>query len=141
MTGFLLDTNVVSEAVKKTPAVNVANWFKTVPDDLLFISVITLGEIRRGIVLQPLVPRRMQLELWLRQQVQAQFKGRILHVDEHVADRWGTVTAEARLKGRPLPQMDALLAATALHHNLTLVTRNTKDVSLTGVSLVDPWEA
>jgi len=138
--GFLLDTNVISEAIKKTPDIKVGDWFRSVRDDLLFISVITLGEIRKGILLQQHMVRRMQLESWLHQKVRLQFQGRILDIDEQIADRWGVLTAQARLKGAPLPQIDSLLAATALHRNLTLVTRNKRDVAATGVSLFNPWE-
>ncbi len=138
--GFLLDTNVVSEAVKRVPDRNVARWMKAIPEDLLFLSVLTIGEIRRGITLQANSARRAQLEAWLNADVLTFFGRRILGVDHQIADRWGIISAKARAAGTPLPVVDALLSATALHHNLTLVTRNTRDVVATGASVLNPWE-
>jgi toxin FitB len=106
---------------------------------MLYVSVLTLGEIRRGIILQASASRRAELQAWLDRDVLTFFKGRVLDVDVDVADRWGAVTAKTRAMGTPIPVVDALLAATALHHNLTMVTRNTKDVIVTGVTVLNPW--
>jgi predicted nucleic acid-binding protein len=114
-------------------------WMKSVRDDLLYLSVITLGEIRRGIDLQEHAPRRVELERWLHQKVRAEFHGRILAIDEEIADRWGTLTAQARRRGKPLPQVDALLTATALHHNMTLVTRNERHFADAIIPVLNPW--
>lgn len=140
MTGFLLDTIVVSEAVRKTPDINVSRWLQSVRDDLLYLSVITIGEIRRGIALQTSTARQAHLQAWLDVDIRRQFRGRILNIDEEIAERCGVLTAVARLRGSPLPQADALLAATALHHKLTLVTRNTRYFVTDGVSVLNPWE-
>ena len=140
MSGFLLDTNVVSEAVKPSPNFNVGIWMKSIHESLLYLSVITLGEIRRGIELQPSATRRARLQAWLDSDVRRMFRGRTLDINAEIAERWGVITAKARAIGRPLPVGDALLAATALEHNLTLVTRNTKDVATTGVPTLNPWE-
>jgi predicted nucleic acid-binding protein len=140
VSGFLIDTNVVSEAVRRVPNPNVGQWFKSVPQSLLYLSVLTIGEIRRGITLQTSTARQVQLQAWLDQDVLKFFGSRILEVDIEVADRWGILTANARSAGKTLSSVDALLAATALHHNLTLVTRNTRDVTFTGVPLLNPWE-
>jgi predicted nucleic acid-binding protein len=141
MSGYLVDTNVVSEAVKRSPDPNVGLWFKSIQEDLLFLSVLTLGEIRRGIVMQSSASRRSELEAWLDNDVVRFFQGRILDVDSEVAKRWGLVTASMRARGTPLPVGDALLAATALHYSLILVTRNTRDVVATGVPVLNPWQS
>ena len=139
MSGFLLDTNCISEAVSPKPDANVEKWVRAADQSLLYLSVLTLGEIRKG--LAGLAPgrRRTQLESWLEIELQGRFSGRILPIDAAIADRWGLVAAEARRKGKPLSTVDGLLAATALHHNLTLVTRNVADFMGIFVSLVNPW--
>jgi predicted nucleic acid-binding protein len=141
VSGFLLDTNVISEAVKPSPNPKVEHWFKSIPEDLMYISVLTIGEIRRGIALQSNAARQARLQAWLEGDVLIVFRGRTLEVDVEIADRWGAITADARRRGTPMPVIDSLLAATALHHNLTFATRNTKDVASTGVSVVNPWES
>jgi toxin FitB len=140
MTGYLVDTNVISEIVRPRPDPNVVTWMESVDESLLHLSVLTLGEIRKGISLRPRDKRRTQLEAWLEQDLRARFAGRILPIDEPVADHWGLLIAEARRKGKESPgNIDALLAATALHYNLTLVTRNVKDLANTPVQLLNPW--
>lgn len=141
MNGYLLDTNVVFEAVRKLPDVNVGRWFKSVPASMLHLSVLTIGEIRKGIILQVSAARRTQLESWLQVDVLQFFNDRILPVDTEVSDRWGSLSANAKTAGKILPTVDALLAATALQHDLVLVTRNTRDVRTTGVSTLNPWIA
>ena len=139
MSGFLLDTNVVSELIKPRPEARVAAWIEATEESLFRLSVLTLGEIRKGIDSLPDRSRRSALESWLSHDVLVRFAHRILDVDQDVADRWGQIAAKAAAAKRQLPMIDGLLAATALHHNLTLVTRNTKDVSLTGVPAINPW--
>ena len=140
MSGFLLDTNVVSELIKPRPEPRVAAWIEATEESLFRLSVLTLGEIRKGIDSLPERSRRASLESWLSHDLLVRFAHRILHVDQGVADRWGQIAARAAATKRPLPVIDGLLAATALHHNLTLVTRNAKDVSVTGVRCINPWE-
>src|SRR5580700_3349718 len=108
---------------------------------LLHLSVLTVGEIRRGIVSLPNASRRMALGAWLDGELSVRFASRILPIDEAVADRWGRLTARAEAAGRRLTVTDGLLAATALHHNLTMVTRNIKDIAATGVPVFNPWSA
>lgn len=139
MSGFLLDTNVVSELIKPRPEARVAAWIEATEESLFRLSVLTLGEIRKGIDSLPDWSRRSALESWLSHDLLVRFAHRILDVDQDVADRWGQIVAKAAAAKRQLPVIDGLLAATALHHNLTLVTRNTKDVSLTGVPVINPW--
>jgi toxin FitB len=139
MNGFLLDTNVISELVKPRPEEKVTSWISNIDEQLLWLSVLTLGEIRKGLALPPVTARRLKLEGWLELELPERFYGRILSIDQLVADRWGLLSAEAISRKVLLPVIDGLLAATALHHNLTLVTRNTSDVEYTGVPILNPW--
>ncbi|MFZ0279107.1 MAG: type II toxin-antitoxin system VapC family toxin [Candidatus Sulfotelmatobacter sp.] len=141
MRGFLLDTNCISELIRSNPKPRVMDWMRAADESLLYLSVLTLGEIRKGAATLPQSKRRTQLESWLEFDLQVRFSGRILAIDNAVADRWGWLTAEAERKGRPLPAIDGLLAATALHHNLTVVSRNVSDFAHTQVSILNPWEA
>jgi toxin FitB len=134
--GFLIDTNVVSELIKPRPSSRVADWIDAQEEQLFHLSVLTLGEIRRGIVQLPPGRRRTALAAWLSGDLLTRFAGRILQIDQEVADRWGHL---AGAKGATIPVIDGLLAATALQHNLTLVTRNTRDMARTGVGLFNPW--
>ena len=140
MNGFLLDTNVLSELIKPKPEPKVLQWIAATDEDLLFLSVLALGEIRKGIARLRGGLRRTKLESWLETGLRSRFSGRILPIDEAIADRWGTLTAVAADRGRPVPVIDGLLAATALHHNLTLVTRNSSNVAATGALVVNPWD-
>ena len=139
MSGFLLDTNVISELVKPQPESTVIDWIESVDQDILYLSVLTLGEIRKGVASLPATVRRASLEAWLNADLLLRFAGRILVVDHEVADRWGQITALALAANRPIPVIDGLLAATAIHYNLTLVSRNAKDFAATGVPLYNPW--
>jgi toxin FitB len=139
MKGFLLDTNVISELVKPRPDTKVTAWISSVDERLLCLSTLTLGEIRKGVDSLPITPRRLALEGWLELDLPERFYGRILSVDEAVADRWGRIAAAAALKKQELPVIDGLLAATALQHDLTLVTRNIRDVQPTGAAVLNPW--
>jgi toxin FitB len=140
VSGFLLDTNVISELVRPKPEPRVKAWVAATDENLLYLSVLTVGEIRRGITALKDGLRRVALETWLDGDLVLRFAGRILPIDQSVADRWGRLTAQVGPKS-PLPVIDGLLAATALHHNLTFVTRNTKDVAATGVPVFNPWTA
>lgn len=139
MSGFLLDTNVISEVTRPKPNANVARWLEATDESGLFLSVLTLGEIRNGVERLRLGRRRGRLEAWLQADLRARFRGRILFIDEEIADRWGGISALAAARGRLLPVVDGLLAATALQYNLTLVTRNGSDVAGTGVITLNPW--
>ena len=139
MSGFLIDTNVISELIKPRPDPKVRNWIDATDESLLFLSVLTVGEIRKGIVKLGDRGRRVALEMWLDGVLLLRFAGRILPIDQAVADRWGRLAGVAMSRKAPLPVIDALLAATALHYEMTLVTRNTKDLRLTHVALFNPW--
>jgi len=134
---YLVDTNVVSELARPRPSERVSRWFGKTPDSALHLSVLSLGEIRRGVERLPPGTRKERLRLWLEQDLPAWFEDRLLAVDRIVADRWGSLLAEV---GRPIPAIDGLLAATALAHGLRIVTRNTADLALPGVDVVNPWK-
>ena len=133
---YLLDTNVLSELRRKTPDARAVEWFSRRPASTLFLSVLTLGELRKGIEGVPDAERRMALTDWLETDLSVFFAGRILSVDSQVADRWGRLVAVA---GRPLPAIDSLLGATAAHHGLSMVTRNTRDFTDMGLDVINPW--
>lgn len=133
---YLLDTNVISELVCPKPAKAVLAWFENIPSEALHISVLTLGEIRKGVEQVPDSERREKLRLWLEHELLDWFGSRILPVDIPVADRWGRLIGQM---GRLVPSIDSLLAATALHYELRLVTRNQKDFIYPGLEVVNPW--
>lgn len=139
MNGFLLDTNVISEAIKPSPDRGVTSWLDKTDESLMYLSVITLGEIRRGIATLPHARKRARLEAWLSFDLRDRFSGRLLPIDEAVADRWGLMVASTRKRGIVLPVLDGLLAATALEHNLTLVSRDLRAIAETGVAAFNPW--
>ena len=139
MSGFLLDTNIISELVKSKPEPEVVIWIDSIDESLLYLSVLTLGEIRKGIASLGDASRRVILEAWLDSDLILRFAERILPIDHAVADRRGRIAAAAVAAKSPLPVIDGLLAATALDQNLTLVTRNTKDIAVTGVPVFNPW--
>lgn len=133
---YLIDTNVLSELRRNTPDPGVVAWFSQRPPTTLHLSVLTLGELRKGIEGVDDRMRRQSLVDWLETDLTAFFTGRILSIDGAVANRWGRLVAIA---GRPLPAIDSLLAATALEHDLVLVTRNSKDFSGLPVEIFNPW--
>ena len=134
---YLIDTNVLSELRRKQPDPNVVAWMQARPRQSLFLSVLTLGEIRKGLERVEDAARKQSLLDWLEVELPNYFVGRLLTVDAHTADRWGRLMAQA---GRPLPAIDGLLAATAMQHDLTLVTRNIKDFAGLEVRLINPWD-
>lgn len=141
MNGFLVDTNCISEVVRVKPEPRVLAWIEAADESLLYISVLTLGEIRKGVAALPQSRRRSQLETWLEVELQARFSGRILPIDVAVADRWGLLAANAKASGKSLSTIDGLLAATAIHHNLTIVSRNVSDFAPVPVQVLNPWES
>jgi predicted nucleic acid-binding protein len=134
---YLIDTNALSELKKRQPHPTVAQWFAARPPSALYLSVLTLGELRKGIEAMPTGVRRTSFLDWLENDIPQYFGGRILPVDRRIAERWGHLCGTA---GRPLPAIDSLLAATALEHRLTLVTRNRVDFDLPGLVVINPWQ-
>jgi predicted nucleic acid-binding protein len=135
----LLDTNVVSEIRRPEPDTRVLEWLSRLEYRAGYLSVISISEIRFGIERIPHGNRRRLLEHWLEHQIAVDFGDRLLPVDEHVADRGGTVRARALAAGRPMSVMDSLIAATADVHGLTLVTRNIRDFEIWGGPIDNPW--
>ena len=140
MSGFLVDTNVVSEFIRPQPDPRVIRWLEAADPESLFASVVTFGEIRLGIEDLPVSKRRAALEEWLEQGLPQWFESHLLPVTKAIADRWGQLTIKAKRKGIAITTADGLIAATALEHDLAIVTRNVKDFAATGVTIVNPWE-
>lgn len=134
---YLVDTNVLSELRRKQPDGNVVRWLENRPPTTLFLSVLTMGELRKGIALMQEGERKRSYLDWLEIELPRFFSGRVLSIDEPVADCWGRLVAQA---GRALPAIDSLLAATALTHGMTLVTRNERDFQHPGLDVINPWE-
>lgn len=134
---YLLDANVVSELARTRPAPAVVDWLFGVADDALFLSVLTLGELRKSVESLPRGAKRERLRRWLETDLALWFGERLLPVDAAVAYRWGRLLAGA--KGTPAA-VDCLLAATALRHDLRLVTRNVADFGFPGLEVINPWE-
>ena len=139
MNGFLLDTNVPSELTRQSPETRVVGWLEHADDEQLFLSVISLGEIVKGIAVLPASKRRSGLQRWLDATLRPWFGSRILPVTEAIAEQWGQMSGLSRLNGTPLNVADGLIASTAAVHGLTVVTRNVGDFKGTSVKLLNPW--
>jgi predicted nucleic acid-binding protein len=135
--GYLIDTNVISELRRREPEPRVVQWFERKPAGLLYMSVLSLGEIRRGVENLQASERQQALRAWLEEDLPAFFAGRLLPIDAAVAHRCGRLQAEM---ARPLPAIDSLLAATALEHRLVLITPNLKDLAGLPVLVANPWD-
>ncbi len=136
---YLFDTCTISELVKSRPNRKVVEWVQSCDEDSVFLSVLTLGEIQKGIAKLDDLRRRSTIQRWLDRELRARFADRILPISEEVALAWGLIEGEAQSRGRPLPTIDALIGATAVEHNLTVVTRNTGDIEATGARVLNPW--
>jgi len=136
---YLLDTCVISALVVKRPAEHVVEWVDALDPDAVYLSVITIGEIQKGIERSPKSRRRAQLEAWLADELLGRFSGRVVPLDEDVLRTWGRLTASLEARGINLPAIDTLLAASALHGDFVLVTRNEADFAATGVHIHNPW--
>ena len=139
MTGFLIDTNVISETVRRRPEARVLAWFEERTPTELYLAAITFGELVRGARKLDNAGRRRGYERWIQHDLAHQFEGRILPFDRDAAAIWGEIMADGDRAGRPRPAVDAQIAAIARRHDLTLVTRNLRDFEAAGVSLIDPW--
>jgi predicted nucleic acid-binding protein len=134
---YLIDTNVISELIKPRPNKAVLEWFTAIPEDSLYLSVITLGEIRKGIEKISEPHKKEKLRIWLEHELPAWFGSRLLPIDKHIADCWGLLQAQTL---RTLPAIDSLLAATAISASLYLVTRNVFDFESVALRIINPWD-
>jgi toxin FitB len=140
MKRYLLDTNVISEVLRPSPDPKVAAWCQAADKNGLYLSVVSLGEIRKGLTIMPEGLRRRQLEAAFHEMIPNWFEGRIVSLTQAIAERWGVLEGERQLIGRPLHVPDAQIAAYALEHGLELVTRNVRDFEALGLTIVNPWE-
>ena len=137
---YLLDTNVISELVAAKPDQRVLNWIDNLDPDEVYLSVVTIGEIRKGIEKLPESKRKARLLMWLMDDLLLRFDGHILTLDVDVALTWGELTGRLSRSGKSLSAVDSLIAAIALTHNCSLATRNEHDFKRTGVTIVNPWQ-
>lgn len=137
---YLLDTCVISELVSKQPNARVLEWIDTIDADGVYISVITVGEIIKGIEKLPNSKRRQELSDWLENELLIRFQDNLIELDVNILIRWGKLNARLEISGKRAPAIDSLIAATALEHELILVTRNETDFAGTGVEILNPWD-
>jgi predicted nucleic acid-binding protein len=138
---YLLDTCVISELIKPEPEAKVASWLLMQREESLFLSVITIGEIQKGISkLSKESRRKNELLSWLDSELLPRFHNRILGIDVHVARKWGEIQATAEKSGIKMPLIDSLIAAIGLVYGMTVVTRNTDDMIASKVGLYNPWQ-
>ena len=137
---YLLDTCTISEMVAVKPNPNVLSWFQSQNEEMLFLSIITIGEIEKGIYQLPASKKRTLLETWLFDDLAPNFHGRILEINRKLITAWAKMIADLKMKGVVRPSFDSLIEATALHHQLILVTRNVKNFQNSQVTILNPWE-
>ena len=137
---YLLDTCVISEVVKSKPNKNVISWLKKQDESSLFISVLTFGEIEKGIEKAADKIRKKKLRLWVEDDLKQRFEGRVLNIDLNTTTEWGILQGKSEQAGRPMPAIDGLIAVSGLVNNCIVVTRNTSDMEPSTVELFDPWK-
>jgi predicted nucleic acid-binding protein len=137
---YILDTNVISELVAARPDHKVVDWVQSVETNQVFLSVIAIGELKKGIEKLPDSDRKIKLDQWLHEDLLVRFEDQILTIDQETMLIWGRLVAQLELIGRPISSIDSLLAATALQWQYTLVTRNTAHFAMAGIVLLNPWE-
>ena len=136
---YLIDTCCISELVKKKPNPNVMKWFADRDELSMYLSVITFGELRKGIQKLPDSKKKKELNRWVTEDLNQRFKNRVLNITIEEVNKWGEILAAAEKNGKPPPAIDSLIAATALVHDLSVVTRNTQDMEGSGVEVINPW--
>ena len=132
---------LINQSLRSGAEPRVVQWLKTQPVAMLFLSVVTIGEIRKGLIMLPQGGRRTGLETWVHTDLLIWFRNRILPVTHPIADRWGVLDGQCQLKGTPLNTADGMIAATATEYDLTVVTRNVRDFAGLGVEIFNPWDA
>ena len=137
---YLLDTCVISEFVAAQPTAKVVNWLADLDPETVYLSVVTIGEIQKGIEKLPASKRKEALRTWLKDDLLVRFHDRLLPLETGEMLTWGTLISRVEAKGKPMPLIDSLIAATALHHDLVVVTRDHDDFAPSGARLFNPWE-
>lgn len=137
---FLLDTCVLSEFTRRQPDQHVIEWLDSIPEESLFISVITIGEIQHGIERLPDSRRKTDLLIWMSTGLLSRFSDRLVGIDAPTMTLWGTLIARLEAAGQPVGVMDSLIIASALQNNLVVATRNVADFIPGGVQVINPWE-
>ncbi|MFC1764809.1 type II toxin-antitoxin system VapC family toxin [Planctomycetota bacterium] len=137
---YLLDTCAISELVKRKPSKKVLEWLQGIDEDTIYLSVLTIGEIQKGIAKLADSKRKTDIQQWLDNDLHDRFSGRIIPITEEVASTWGIIVAQTEIRGELIPSIDSLIGATAVAHNLTVVTRNIEDILGTGARVLNPWE-
>lgn len=137
---YLLDTCMISELVRPAPDPRVLEWIDSAEESALYLSVLTIGELEKGIARLPSSARRRKIERWVREDLADRFAGRVLAVDTAVAEKWGQISGASEARGTSLPVIDALIAATGLVHGLVVATRNVSDLERCGAPCLNPWE-
>ncbi len=136
---YLLDTCVISEIIRPRADENVISWMQNQDEKSLYLSVLTFGEIEKGIEKSPDEARKRKLQLWLEEDLKERFEGRIIPINMDVAVKWGAIQGNAELSGKPMPAIDGLIAVSGLVHNCIVVTRNVSDMEQSAVELLNPW--
>lgn len=137
---YLLDTCVISELVTPHPNENVLKWLQEREENDLFLSVLTIGEIHKGIARLPDSKKKKSLSKWVEDDLKKRFAGRVLDITEDIAIQWGEILGKSEKRGKSIPVIDCLIAASAIEEDMTVVTRNIKDMENTGAKLINPWE-
>lgn len=137
---YLLDTCVISELVKPKPLKKIVDWISNCQEETLFLSVITIGEIQKGITKLPDSRRKEDLRFWVEHELQQRFDQRILEITERVAKTWGEIQGKAEQQGTKMPVVDSLIAATGIVYDLTVVSRNVSDMQVSGVQILNLWD-
>jgi predicted nucleic acid-binding protein len=132
---YLIDTNVICETIKTTPNTNVINWFNSIDNDSLYISVLTIGEIQKGLEKTTNIDKKEKISSWLDNELLPWFDNRILDINRLIAKKWGEISSKSKTK----PVTDSLIAATALHYNLVLATRNVQDFDYYSLKIINPF--
>ena len=136
---YLLDTCVISEVIKPKADKNVISWMQNQDEESLFLSVLTFGEIEKGIEKSPDEARKRKLKLWVEEDLKKRFEGRILPINIDVSIKWGAIQGNAELLGKPMPAIDGLIAVSGVVHNCIVVTRNVSDMKQSSAELLNPW--
>ena len=136
---YLLDTCLISELAKSKPDKKVVDWVLSENETNFYVSVLTFGELQKGVEKLPESKKKEELRIWIEDELKDRFQNRIIGIDMRVSILWGKIQCFAEKKGKPMPAIDSLIAATGIAHDLTVVTRNVTDMEQSGVKLLNPW--